>query len=252
MRAGVALLCLAACFSKPPRPLDSDAPAGDGPIISGTEPRMIARQPAARNNGNTLSYSITVPDDVDRFLITTVQVGGDCNEIMQATASVSAFDGTSSIPLTMLVAIEGTPCSTTTHSEQWQLLAPPVGSLRIDVVLAGTAMALHSGTTIFAGVDQATPARGSIATSGESARADIAIDALAGDLVYATVGHGTTLDMAVAPDKEIYKRNVDSSTTLNNSGASTATGDGLVEMKWDAVGVDQWQMLATTLQPSGR
>lgn len=255
MRAVVVLVALVTgCLSKPPRPSGDPGDGGlDGDARPGTGPRVIASLGGSRAAASSLTTTIEVPDRPDRYLLATVQVGSDCATVAPSTilAQVEDADGTLH-PLMPIASISGTPCGQTSRSELWELRAPPAGGLEVTVALDGIAMSLHGAAIVFAGIDQTTPTRAPASASGEGAFTSVEVAAEAGDLVLTTVGHGTTIETPGPLQKELFLVNHGTSTTLDNSSASTAPGAALVTTTFEAVGVDQWQTIAVPLRSSGR
>lgn len=252
MRA-VLFLLVAGCFSKPPRPDDDGSTPKDGPSVE-AGPRVLQHTTRSRNDGGSLSYTISIQDEPDRYLLVTVQVGGSCTGTVPPITLAEAQDpAMNSLPLTSIASIPGTPCNEFgAQFELYELRSPPVGSLSINIALAGIAPALHSAAIAFANVDGTTPTREIAHATGESALTSVKVDAVDGDLIVNTTGHGTALENPGPKETEIFRTNVDSTTTLNNSGASIVVGrTGLVEMTWEAVGVDQWSSISTPLRSPG-
>ncbi len=249
LRAAV-LVLVAGCFSKPPRPDVGDAGL-DG--ASSARPRLVDTLPAARTQASSVTYSITVPEEPDPYLLVTLQVGSNCDDTAPPLATAEVQDQNAvAQPLVSIATLTGTPCLGNTRSELFELRTPAPGTYSIVLAVSGIAPSLHSAALVFANVDQANPTRGTATASGEGAVATVSITSVESDLIVNTVGHGTTLETPGPEATEIFRRNLDSSTTLNNSGASFAAGTGEgVEMTWEAVGLDQWQTIVAALRAAG-
>jgi hypothetical protein len=77
------------------------------------------------------------------------------------------------------------------------------------------------------------------------------VTSAAGDLVVNTVGVGSSVVSPGGGATQRFVNNVDSSNTLNNSGASTAPGAaGTKTMTWNVVTSDVWQTISSSLQPA--
>ncbi len=248
-----AVLVLAAgCFTKPPRPDGASGDAGtDG--ASSARPRLVDKLPAARQQASSVAYSISVPDEPDPYLLVTLQVGTHCDDAAPPLLTAEVRNQIGEVqPLGSIANITGTPCLGNTHSELFELRAPAPGTYEIVLSVAGVAPSLHSAALVFANVDRESPTRQTATASGEGALAAVLIPSVESDLIVNAIGHGTTLEPPGPNATEIFRRNIDSSTTLNNSGASFAAGTGdLVEMTWDAVALDQWQTISAALRAAG-
>jgi hypothetical protein len=246
----VALVLAAGCFSKPPRPEPGDAGV-DG--AASARPRLVDKLAAARSQASSVTYSITIPDEADPYLLVTLQLGTHCDDTAPPVnlAEVQDQDGASQ-PLVSIASLASTPCLGNTHSELFELRAPAPGTYAVVLSVAGIAPSLHSAALVFANVDRANPIRETATASGEGALATVAIASEESDLIVNAVAHGTTLEQPGPNATEIFRRNIDSSTTLNNSGASFAAGTGdLIEMTWEAGGLDQWQTISAALRATG-
>jgi hypothetical protein len=253
MRAVVALVALAGCFSKPPRPSGNTGDGGaddDAKLDRG--PRVVFQQAASRVQGSSLTNQATVPDALDRYLVVTLQIGASCDVAAPSPILAQAEDENGTVhPLTSIATVLGTPCGETSRSELLELRAPPAGLLEITVALDGIADSLHSAAIVFAGIDQVTPTRESSTAEGEGAFTSVVVAAEAGDLVLTTLGHGAAIETAGPLQEEVFRLNRGNETTLNNSAASTAPGAAILTMTFEAIGVDQWQSIAIPLRPSG-
>lgn len=253
--AGVAAVAgvAAGCFTTPPRPDDDAAPAPDDADTVLPGPRVLQDTTRSRNDGPSLAYTISIAPEAN-YVLVTAQIGGTCSNPAPPIATIEARDeAMTTYPLTSIATITGTPCSADgSHAELFELRSPPEGSLEIVIALVGIAPSLHSAAIAFANVDPDNPARATATTSGDSARTSVSVDAMAGDLVVNTLGHGQTIDSPGPKQMELFRTNVDGTTTLNNSSASTAPGrNGAVEMTWEARAVGQWQSIAVALRTPG-
>lgn len=202
---------------------------------------------------SSVTYSISVPDEADPYLLVTLQLGTHCDDTAPPVnlAEVQDQDGASQ-PLVSIAAIDGTPCLGNSHSELFELRAPAPGTYAVVLAVAGIAPSLHSAALVFAAVDRANPIRETATAAGEGARATVSIASEESELIVNAVAHGTALDKPGPNDTEIFRRNIDSSTTLNNSGASLTAGTGAqLEMTWEAGGVEQWQTISAALRAAG-
>lgn len=245
----VLLLVMAGCFTKPAPPGGGDPDAA--PIEPG--PRKLQHTARSRNDGASLTYTISVQDEPDRYLLVTAQIGGNCIDVVPPIITAEVRDTAMNVyPLVSITNVRGVPCGVdAAHLELYELRSPPAGSLAVTIALATQPSSLHSAAIAFANVDQITPTRPIASATGESVLASVVAEAEPGDLVVNTIGHGQTLQNPGPNQTEIFRTNVDSSNTLNNSGASLAPGAGFVEMTWEAAAVDQWQTIATPLRTAG-
>lgn len=238
----------AGCFTKPPRPDDGDGPTDGG---ASARPVLVDHVSAARVNGSSVAYPISIPDDA--YLLVALQLGSNCDDSAPALALAEVHDPQArSLPLISIAQVTGTPCLGNTHSELFELRAPAAGTYSVVLSVAGVASSLHSAALVFTGVDRDDPTRMTVAASGEGAVATVAISSAATDLVVDAIGHGTMLVNPGPQDTTVFLDNIDSATTLSNSAASTAAGTGsIVEMTWHAAGLDQWQAIAAALRAAG-
>ena len=103
-----AVLVLAAgCFSKPPRPEPGDA-GTDG--AASARPRLVDKLAAARSQASSVTYSITIPDEADPYLLVTLQLGTHCDDTAPPVnlAELQDQDGASQ-PLASIASVDGTP-----------------------------------------------------------------------------------------------------------------------------------------------
>lgn len=194
-----------------------------------------------------LMVPMTVPAGDNRFLIVTVGIGSSaCAAPIQTVLSASYAD----MPLARIAAISGThmgpDCA---RSEQWRLAAPPVGTGDVVVQLSATGLTVHVGALAFTGVDQASPVRASSTGSGAGADASVTVTSAVGDLVVASVGQGGMIVSPGSRQNTAFVDNATGSNTLDNAAASTALGAApTVTMDWSFQGIDEWQMIVSSLQ----
>lgn len=211
----------------------------------------MTNQPAGKKQGNSLSYSITVPETApDPYLLVTIQVGSNCDDSAPPINLAEVQDANlTSLPLTSITSVTGTPCTGNTHSELFELRHPAPGTYQVVVAVAGIAPSLHSAAMVFAAVDPENPVRTTLTATGEGALTAVAIPSDESDLIVNTVGHGATIESVGPKQTELFRNNIDDETTLDNSGASIEPGTGaMVEMTWQAASVDQWQTISTALR----
>jgi hypothetical protein len=225
-----------------------DAPIGiDAAPDAMSPPTFVASANASGGAVASLSYALAVPPGTRRFLLVSVQLGSNCTAAVPAVLGVS-YGG---LALTRITTILGTPCGmTTTRSDQWQLVAPPVDTSDVVVTLAGAGNTIHSGALAFAGIDQTTPVRATAIARGAGTQSAVDVTSQPGDLVVNTVGQGRGIDAPGAGQTERFKRNASGGNTLDNSAASTATATGTTTtMTWVFAGTDEWQSISAVLQP---
>jgi len=213
----------------------------------GSQPMLVASEHAHISTATTLSFSATVPPGDDRYLLVAVGIGSHSADTTVPSVTGISYGGA---PLTRVAFVTGTPvAANVTRSEQWQLIAPPVGAADIEITLSGAGIVLHGGALAFTGVDPAMPVRASSVGSGEGSDASLSVTSAPGDLVVSTVGHGNAIVATGTGQSPVYIQNVSTSTSLDNSAASTASGAPTVAMTWTFIDVDVWQMIATSLRP---
>jgi len=227
-------------------PVDAAADS-DPPPDAFVPPQFVAQAYARDADASSLHYSLVVPPGTNRFLLVTVQLGSSCTGTVPGVTSV-AYGGVS---LARITTITGTPCGmTTTRSEQWQLIAPPTGAHDVDVVLAGSALTIHSGALAFVGIDQTTPVRASAIARGAGSSSSVTVSSVPGDLVVNTVGQGTKILAPGAGQAPRFVDNTSTTNTLDNAAASTAPAtDATTAMTWTFGDTDEWQTISSALQP---
>jgi len=238
-------LSLVACGSvknTPPSDAAPDAPPDAPPA----PPVLVGTAKIHGASIATLTFPMIVPAGEDRFLIVTAGVGSGCKDPIPTVISATYAD----MPLTRLDAISGTKCGPNgARSEQWRMVAPPIGTNDVVIKLGDTGLTFHAGALAFTGVNQATPVRASSTGSGSGADASVAVTSAVGDLVVATVGQGGVIVSPGGGQNIAFVDNATGSNTLDNTAASTALGAApTVTMDWSFQGVDEWQMIVSSLQ----
>ena len=233
---------------EPDGAIPPDAVIADAPPDAAVPPAFAAFASASAGAVASLTYPLVVPPGAGRFLLVTVQLGSNCSVAVPQVLGVT-YGGQA---LTRLTTIVGTPCGmTTTRSDQWQLMAPPVGTGDVVVTLAGAGNTIHSGALAFTGVNQATPVRATAIARGDGTQSSVAVVSQPGDLVVNTVGHGGGIVAPGMGQTQRFRRNASGGNTLDNSAASTApaAGGAMTTMTWTFTVVDEWQSISAALQP---
>ena len=207
---------------------------------------LVGTAKAHGANTASLTAPMTVPPGEDRFLIVTVGIGSACTDPIQIVLGVSY----AAMPLARLDAISGTGCGPDgARSEQWRMVAPPVGTNDVIVQLSAPGLTVHVGALAFTGVNQASPVRASSTGSGSGVSASVTVTSAAGDLVVASVGQGGMIVSPGPGQNPALIDNVTSANTLDNTAASTAPGSApAVTMDWSFQVVDEWQMVVSSLR----
>ena len=223
----------------PPVDASVDAPPPTPPVLAG-----VAKLHAA--NTAKLTVPMTIPAGDNRFLIVTVGIGSGCVDPIQIVLGASY----AAMPLARIDAISGTKCGPDgARSEQWRMVAPPVGTSDVVVQLSAPGLTVHVGALAFTGVNQASPVRASSTGSGSGADAKLTVTSAVGDLVVASVGQGGMIVSPGAGQNPALIDNASGANTLDNTAASTALGAApSVTMDWSFQGVDEWQMVVSSLQ----
>jgi hypothetical protein len=235
--------------------IEPDAGGADAGLDAGPDappdamllPAFVVSANARAGAVASLSYELVIPPGAGRFLLVSVQLGSNCSAAVPDVVGV-AYGGQA---LTRIASIVGTPCGmTTTRSDQWQLVAPPVGAHDVVVTLAGAGNTIHSGALAFVGIDQASPVRATATARGAGTQSAVVVTSQPGDLVVNTVGQGGNIGAAGPGQSERFKRNQSDGNTLDNSAASTApAADTTTTMTWTFTDGDQWQSISSALQP---
>lgn len=212
-------------------------------------PVFVTESHTSMDAAAALSYPLDVPAGSDRLLLVSVQIATTNCGTASPDVMLVSYNGAA---LTRVTAILGIPCSgnpTPVKSEQWQLVAPEVGSHNVIVLLSGPGASVHSGALLFTGVDQVAPVRASMSASGEGTSSTVDVPSAIGDLVVNTVGQGGNIS-GPATGTQLFLNDVDGSNTFNNSGASSAPGAaGTVTMAWLFAVNDEWQTISSSLRP---
>ncbi len=235
-------------FDAAATPIDAPFDSADRPIDATPAIPPVLVGIAKIHGANTagLTVPMTVPAGDNRFLIVTVGIGSGCVAPIQIVLSASY----AAMPLARIDAISGTNCGPDgARSEQWRMVAPPVGTNDVIVQLSAPGLTVHVGALAFTGVNQASPVRASSTGSGSGADAKVTVTSAVGDRVVASVGQG---GMIVSPGTGQNPALIDNATganTLDNTAVSTALGAApSVTMDWSFQGVDEWQMVVSSLQ----
>jgi hypothetical protein len=212
----------------------------------GSAIQMLAHATARDEGGSGLTYSFTTPAGDGLFLLVSVHVAGTCGADTPPVRSLT-YNGA---PLAPITAVVGTPCNDkATRSEQWHLVAPPVGPGTIIVDLEYSTYTTHSTAIVFSGVHQTTPIRATSQTKGTGTTASVAVDAAPGDIVVDTVGQGASILAPGDDQNAIVVRNAGTGSQLDNTAASWSTGHSPdVTMQWTFGSSDDWHLIATTLR----
>jgi hypothetical protein len=229
-----------------PDAADDPPDATDGPHVAA--PVLVGSAKEHIGDSSTLVFPLTVPPGADRFLIVSVAIGSMCGDASVPTVTGITYAGA---PLKPVDVITGTPCAANaTHSEQWQLVAPAMGTNDVAIALSGPGQTLHGGALIFTGVDQTTPVRASMTGRGANMAATVVVPSAIGDLVVSFVGQGDSINETGTGQTPAFLQNVSSSNTLDNSAASTTPGIvPVTAMDWIFGSSDEWQMIACSLRP---
>jgi hypothetical protein len=212
-----------------------------------SQPTLVASEHAHISVAATLSFSLTVPPGDDRYLLVAAGIGSHGGDTTVPSVTGISYGGA---PLTRVSFVTGTPAAqNATRSEQWQLIAPPVGTADVAITLSGAGVTVHGGALAFTGVDPAMPVRASVTGSGEGTDASVSVTSAPDDLVVSIVGHGNAIVATGTGQSPVYIQNVTTSTSLDNSAASTASGAPTVAMTWTFIDVDVWQMIVSSLRP---
>lgn len=226
-----------------------DAAPDGAPDAARVSPPVLVASTNARTAGtSSLSFLLTVPPGADRFLIVSAEIGSKCMDPSVAMVTGVTYAG---VPLQRIDAVTGTPCgANVTRSEQWQLVAPAMGTNDVVITLSEPGLTLHSGALVFTGSNQTTPVRASMTGQGANPEASVVVPSAIGDLVVSTVGQGDSIVSTGLGQTPVLLLNESSANTLDNSAASTAPGAApVVAMDWRFEVSDEWQMIVCSLQP---
>jgi hypothetical protein len=147
----------------------------------------------------------------------------------------------------MIVGVAGHPA---TRTEQWQLIAPPVGAADVVVTLASPGWSFHASAMVFGNVDQTTPMRDRQEDYGMANSSSVTVASHEADLVESCVGHGGGISTATGDATTVFVDNASMSTSLDNAACSTSPGaNDVVTMSWAMLDSDHFQEIAASLQP---
>ena len=221
----------------------------DGRPIDGTEATtpVLVGTPAFASTGanSSLTFPMTIPPGSKRFLIVSLEISAS----MTLSPSVSTvFYGAHA--MTLIQSVVGADDMTNTTSQQWQLIAPPVGNDNVVVTMAAPGVDLHANAMAFANVNQTTPVRDIESQYGDAASSTVSVTSDANDLVETTTGQGTSITGIVSPGMIEFLDNGDGSTSLNNAAGATQPGaNGAASVTWAYGGGDIWQTIVASLEP---
>ena len=235
------LLVLAGCdgvfgIAAFPRPTGPDAMPGPPTYLS------FAAGPRSTMVSN-VTFTMPVPDGADRLLIVAVETAMYMNGGLPPAVDTITANG-------ILLSSIGSVSGTTARAEQWMLVAPPVGSAQIAVMLAGPPTTIHAHAMVFADVNQDSPVRAMMTGSNADVSASVLVQSEAEDLVESTVAQGAGIDSPLNGQK-VYVENSSNGDAADNVGASTALGSPpALAMSWKFTGADYWLMMAVSLEPA--
>jgi hypothetical protein len=220
---------------------DGDART-DGDAGVSVVPALTATGYSSGTAVASLSFMMTISPGAARLLIVSIEISS-AGAPPPAVSSVS-YAG---MPASLL----DTVASSEARSEQWELIAPPIGTGQALVELAAPSAAIRANGMAFASVNQATPVRAVAHGGGSAASASVTVLTANGDLVESTVGQGTGIaGPASLEGSGAFLDNGDAGYALNNAAGSTALGLApSITMGWTFVGTDIWQMIAASLEP---
>ena len=231
------------------RPGDASAgdTVGDVDVPSGSPP-FIGEAHGAQASTNQLTVPANVPAATSHALV-AVQLSQNCGLDPPAPAVTSVT--LAGVDLQRVTSILGTPCGASlTRSEIWLAEAPAPGPTTAVATLGASVRGLHVGVVFVGGASPTAPVRAFNATSGYADSASLQVTSMPGDLVVSFAGHGNLL---VAPDPSqttAYVNNVDSNSSLDNTGAAYVTATATATtVGWSFGTVDEWQMIAVALRP---
>ena len=208
-------------------------------------PMYVTSSVAHGGNVSSLMFPVVVPDVADRFLIVSVGLSGDPGTV--PVVGAVTYGG---VPLALLASVIGVPTQANTRSEQWQLVAPPLGNHDVVVTLLQPGLTIHASAMLFSGVNQTTPVRAAAKGSGQASSTLVTVASADGDLVESVVGHGGGITSAGENQVTVFVDNTSANYSLDNAGGSVAAGAApYVTMTWTMPVVDEWQQIAASLQP---
>jgi hypothetical protein len=194
---------------------------------------------------SSCTFTVAVPNGSRLFLLASVEMSAS-PALSPTTASVT-YGGTA---LGLLDAVVGVPDGSATRTEQWRLIAPTPGSATVDFELANPAVTLRCNAMVFAGVNQTMPVRAVAHGSGMATSSAVLVASATNDLVVSTTGQGGGITGPVSPQNKVFLDNSSGCCSLDNAGGSTAPGDPAgVSMGWTYSANDNWQTIATSLEP---
>jgi hypothetical protein len=241
LRAAAFALLLCAC----------DGVFGLQHVQGGDTSQPINVEAVAHGHGSVVdmvTFPIVGVARPDVVLVVFAAVGSHCADLLVPDATL-VFAGTSPSPFHMMT---GTPCSNVlSQSYVWVIASPPAGMHDVAIMLDAPAWSLHGGALLLSNVDIASPVRAVAHESGNGLGSSVLVTSADGDLVVSLVAQGSMIAGAGAGDLVRYTDNVDTTTTLNNSGMSTIAGASpTVDATWTFGIPDDWQAIALSLRPT--
>jgi hypothetical protein len=151
----------------------------DAALVS--PPVLVASAKTRTAGTSSLLFPLTVPPGVDRFLIVSAGIGSERMDPNVAMVTGVTYAG---VPLKRIDAATGTTCgANVTRSEQWQLVAPAMGTNDVVITLSEPGLTLHGGALAFTGSNQTIPVRASMTGRGANTAASVVVPSAIGDLV---------------------------------------------------------------------
>jgi len=212
---------------------------------TGGPPQLLVQKTGHTGSGALMqTLTLSIPPADRTVLLVDVGLSGDAN--FAPVIETISFAG---LPLTFIDRAMGVPTQPTTVSELWQMVAPPAGNNEmVQITLSSPGLSFHAGAFVFEAVDQTAPVRSSVPGSGRGSAATGTIASMPGDTVLGVVGAGSAITLTDGA-QELYKDNVSSAYTLDNSSASTAPGADSVTISWTLAQLDNWQTMLVSLRP---
>jgi len=215
-----------------------------------TPPQFVNFAKMDNASDGTSEQTVTIPVVIpsgytNLFLIVALAVAGD------GPIETITYDNRT---LTPVRTITGDQLDSYAHSDQWQLVAPLVGTYDVVIKIAAGSHSIHAVAMVFAGVNQTNPvfatAADSSLISGVAATSSVLVDSAANQLVESTTAQANRVDHVGPGETELYVDNLGMMTSLDNSGASIAPASApSTTMVWTYGGSDDYQTIAVALQP---
>src|ERR1700733_13838963 len=129
------------------------APPDTAPDTNVSPPTFTIASHIRFDGAATSSFTLAIPPGSNRLLVVSVEIAVDPSSSTTTTVTSIVAAGQAMTPITTVTGVPGA----LSRSEQWQLVAPVVGTDDIAILLDSLPLTVHANAMAFTGVNQTTP-----------------------------------------------------------------------------------------------